>query len=428
MINVCLAVRKQSPTGRGAVIDLHGFHITVKGVKAMACVRDLLKQESLRDAKLVAGRNGLYRTISWPNVAQTPSIREWLIGGDVIITTGIGVSCTPETLHTILEQALEAHSACLVVFLSDMYIQELPQETLAEADKSNFPIFTVPWDTLIANIIRDISQLLLMERYQAESINLLIEDLLFRSDTIPSESLLAFIKRQNLTTNHAVMMVEWQNEQGFGDQFRRGIISRQQSANLLTQALRQTFPKALYLDRQQYTYFLIRLEKEQLNVLSRLCARLCQNIHARYPGICVRIGIGQIYSDPLQLYLSVSEARKALGLCSLGREVVRFDELGLYQLLINIPDQLLVRNFAVSRLKPLLDYDLKNEKEFLHTLEIFLHCNCNVNQAAKKLFVHRNTLSYQIERIKELLDVDLDNAETRNMLFNCLKIYRYCQK
>ena len=69
----------------------------------MACVRDLLKQESLRDAKLVAGRNGLYRTISWPNVAQTPSIREWLIGGDVIITTGIGVSCTTETLNTILE-------------------------------------------------------------------------------------------------------------------------------------------------------------------------------------------------------------------------------------------------------------------------------------------------------------------------------------
>lgn len=394
----------------------------------MACVRDLLDQESLRDAELVAGRNGLYRTISWPNVAQTPSIREWLVGGDVIITTGIGVDCTPETLHSILEQALEAHSACLIVYLSDMYIQTLPQETLDEADEHHFPIFTVPWDTLIANIIRDISQLLLMERYQNESMNVLIEELLFRSSTVPSESLRTFIKRRHLTSNHAVIMVEWPDEHVFGDQFRRGVISRQQSANLLTQELRSMFPQILYLDRQQYTYFLIRLEKEQLSALNRLCIKLCQDIRVRYPGIDVRIGIGQIYNDPLRFHLSALEARKALGLCRLNHEVVRFDELGLYQLLIEVPDQFQVRDFAVSRLKPLLDYDLKNGKNFLHTLEVFLYCNCNANQTAQQLYIHHNTLSYQIERIRELLDVDLENAETRNTLFNCLKIYRYCQK
>ena len=394
----------------------------------MACVKDLLELDSLRHANLAAGRGGLYRTISWPNVAQTPSIREWLVGGDVIIITGIGVDYTVDTLLGILREALEAYSACLIIYLCDDYIPALPSEILSEANERNFPIFTIPWDTLIANMVRDISQLLLMERYQNEARDQLIEELLFRFDTIPSESLLTFIKRQQLAANHAVLITEWPEEETLENRPGRAAISRQQSSNLLCQKIREQFPQTLYLERQQFTYLLVRLEPDRLEELSSLCTRLFQNIQARYPVMNIHAGIGQLYKDPLQLCLSTTEARKALGLCHPGHEVVRFDELGLYQLLIEIPDQSRVREFAVSHLKPLLDYDLESGKNFLRTLEVYLHCNCSINQTAQQLFVHRNTLSYQIERIQALLNVDLESAEIRNTLFNCLKIFRFCQK
>ena len=51
----------------------------------MIYVRDLLKLDTFKDFELVSGENGLDRGVSWPNVAQTVSIREWLVGGDVII-------------------------------------------------------------------------------------------------------------------------------------------------------------------------------------------------------------------------------------------------------------------------------------------------------------------------------------------------------
>ena len=394
----------------------------------MACVRDLLDLESLREAELVAGCGGLYRTVSWPNMAQTHSIREWLLGGDVIIMTGIGLDPSYETLHNILIQAVEADSACLVAHLSEDYIPALPPDLLIEADELDFPIFTIPWATRIADIIRDISRMLMMEQYQDESRDLLLEELLLSSDSVPSESLLSFIKRQHLAEGHAVLVVEWQMGRTSKETLHRGILSRQQGNNLVMQELQGRFPQTLDLDQMRYAYFLVRLEKEQMDALYDVCVGLCQYIREQYPGIGVQIGIGQVYDDPLRFHVSATEARKALGSCCRDGHVMRFDKLGIYQLLAEIPDQLRVRQFAVSHLEPLLDHDLKTGKDFLRTLEVYLNCNCNMNQTAQQLYIHRNTLSYQIERIEALLDADLEDAETRNMLFNCLKIFRYCQK
>ena len=57
----------------------------------MIYVKDLLKLKSFKEFKLVSGESGLNRSVSWPNIAQTTSISEWLVGGDVIIMTGVGL-------------------------------------------------------------------------------------------------------------------------------------------------------------------------------------------------------------------------------------------------------------------------------------------------------------------------------------------------
>lgn len=104
----------------------------------MACVKDLLSLDSFRPMELAAGHGGLYRPVSWPNIAQTPSIREWLIGGDVIIMTGIGLECTDEFLNSIVEQAVEKKAACLIVLLSPEHIPAIPAQTAVFAEKTLF--------------------------------------------------------------------------------------------------------------------------------------------------------------------------------------------------------------------------------------------------------------------------------------------------
>lgn len=48
----------------------------------------------------------------------------------------------------------------------------------------------------------------------------------------------------------------------------------------------------------------------------------------------------------------------------------------------------------------------------LKTLEIYFNANKNIHKAAEILFMHRNSLKYRLDKISELLDVDLDDAET----------------
>ena len=64
-----------------------------------------------KNFELVSGENGLDRGVSWPNVAQTVSIREWLVGGDVILMSGVGLKITDEFLTDIVIQAADGRAA-----------------------------------------------------------------------------------------------------------------------------------------------------------------------------------------------------------------------------------------------------------------------------------------------------------------------------
>lgn len=391
----------------------------------MACVKDLLSLDSFRPMQLTAGHGGLYRPVSWPNIAQTPSIREWLIGGDVILMTGIGLDCTEEFLNSIVEQAVEKNAACLIVLLSPEHIPSIPEPTAAFADKCSFPIFTAPWDTHIAEVVADISQLLLLERYRQEAFDTLLEELLFHNGGVPSETLRSFIKKQHLTGPHAAVVARFpaaEVEYSF-----RSDTLRRQAVNSLIQDVKRAFPGSLYLNRQQELIFLVRLERSELPALKKALLSACRNIRKQWNIAAPSCGVGEIYEEPLHLRRSVDEAGRAAGMNS--REpVTLFEELGIFRLLSECPNQEAVREFAVSRLKPLLDYDLENRKNLLQTLETYLLTNGSATETAERLYMHRNTVTYQLAKVRELLNMDTEDAEHRNMLFNYLKIYRYCQR
>lgn len=61
----------------------------------------------------------------------------------------------------------------------------------------------------------------------------------------------------------------------------------------------------------------------------------------------------------------------------------------------------------------LLDYDEKHHTEFYHTLYVYLKRERNHHATATELNLHRNSLSYRLRRISELLDVDLEDPMVR---------------
>lgn len=68
-------------------------------------------------------------------------------------------------------------------------------------------------------------------------------------------------------------------------------------------------------------------------------------------------------------------------------------------------------------LQPLLDFDYQNNTELVHTLKIYFSCNYNASQAAKILYLHRNTMLNRLEKIKEILQTDFNNSNENILIY-----------
>ena len=103
---------------------------------------------------------------------------------------------------------------------------------------------------------------------------------------------------------------------------------------------------------------------------------------------------------------------------------------GAYRLLFRVfashPDE--VRSFYEDTVAPLVRYDESYGSELVTTLETFLEHNGATGAAAAALYVHRHTIAYRLERVKELSGLDPALSEDRERLGLGLKAYRICPR
>ena len=99
-----------------------------------------------------------------------------------------------------------------------------------------------------------------------------------------------------------------------------------------------------------------------------------------------------------------------------------FEEIGSYTILHDLNTSV-VTTFINSQLGPLLDFTDKKNSDLFQTLNVYLQNNGNAKSTSEELFIHRSSLLYRLEKIEGLLDVELDDSETRFNLMMAMKLY-----
>jgi purine catabolism regulator len=99
-----------------------------------------------------------------------------------------------------------------------------------------------------------------------------------------------------------------------------------------------------------------------------------------------------------------------------------YAELGPYQLLIELRGSPALARFRARTLAPLVEHDRRTNGELLRTLDAYLSVGCSPTAAAERLHLHRNGLLYRLQRIREILPVNLDDPERRLALHLALRI------
>jgi len=121
-----------------------------------------------------------------------------------------------------------------------------------------------------------------------------------------------------------------------------------------------------------------------------------------------RIAISYKKTGPSQLREAYGECRDAIRLSDRTAdedEVVPFSDKELAFLFEGVPRERMDR-FSRAVLKKLADEENDNERELMRTLDMFLRYDAQVGEAAKQLYIHRNTAAYRLEKIGEMLEVD----------------------
>ena len=81
-------------------------------------------------------------------------------------------------------------------------------------------------------------------------------------------------------------------------------------------------------------------------------------------------------------------------------------------------------NFINEDIYQIFLYDQANRSEFIDTIYLYLLTNKSLNETAKRLYIHKNTITYRLEKIKELFSLDFfDYNKNINYIFSIHIIY-----
>jgi carbohydrate diacid regulator len=125
----------------------------------------------------------------------------------------------------------------------------------------------------------------------------------------------------------------------------------------------------------------------------------------------VSIGISTVVSNIKDLANAYKEAQVALDVGKVfetEKNIISYENLGIGRLIYQLPTTLCEMFLSEVFKNGSLD---SLDQETLMTIQAFFENNLNVSETSRKLFVHRNTLVYRLEKIRKLTGLDLREFE-----------------
>ena len=145
-----------------------------------------------------------------------------------------------------------------------------------------------------------------------------------------------------------------------------------------------------------------------------------------------QIGIGKSVEGYQRLKESYHEASRAIKYIDIirlvtgdkNKSVVHYSNLGFFQIFGEIDDVTELERYIPETLKKLYLYDDEHKGELITTLQMYLRNNQSIKKTADAMFVHYRTISYRLEKIKQISGINFNDANEVLAVSNGLIIYK----
>ena len=181
------------------------------------------------------------------------------------------------------------------------------------------------------------------------------------------------------------------------------------AARIVCEALKKRYPHSCSCtcDDKIVTFFNMSLLNRELSeVMDELKYFIRDNL--------LKAGYSRAMQGHLNLRRQYIQACEALEI-GLRRNpyqwIHHFNSISLHFLLEEATRRLPCNMICSEKLLKLQEYDRTHNTDYMDTLRVYLDCNLNIMQSARQLYIHRSTMLYRLEKVKQILESALDDPE-----------------
>lgn len=364
------------------------MHTVAKKYKAMQCI-DTDKQDP---------------SISWVHYVEDANTIDFIRGKELIITTGMGIKGTKDLIEMI-QSLINSNASALIINIGK-YIEKVPDEVITFCKENKFPLFTMPWEVHLVDIMQECCNLILKERQEQESINNILYECMLNKKN-PDSDVLERIGYQADAKSSVVqielMKSNQDNETNITD------LSNYEWVRLIGAewGSRERRVSVIKHEKSLYVIYQVVSKEDAYEYASHLYKKVCDSGYKN----CI-LGVSTINSLTTGFQRLLNQAAESVQLAKAqGKFLVCYEDMGIYKILFQVRDRNVLIELIKEQLEVIIDYDKQHGTNYVTTLDMYLRCDRSIQLVAEKSYTHRNTVNYRIKKIKEIMDYDFSDAE-----------------
>ncbi|MCQ2496273.1 MAG: PucR family transcriptional regulator ligand-binding domain-containing protein [Lachnospiraceae bacterium] len=371
----------------------------------------LIEKVSHMDIKLMAGEGGTHCLVRWVHMVEATESSDFVDDGQLVFTTGIGIG-SPDRLIDLVK-AVRRRGAVGVIVNIGPYIEKIPEEVIQYCNENDYPLYEVPWKIHLAEIMSICYMAITREDQRSLETSAAVKNAIF----FPKQEELYVVPlsqrsfKVNWRYSVTVMRLNSITGSNYEDRLEKLCIT----LDNLIRHHNKSF--SIFVNDMEIILVFANLNEAELKKEIEGLQEVIKSLLMRDEEIS--IGVGRLTKSVRCLYKSYNQALSIEKLSrnkKIPKDKVFYSELGIYRLLMGIDDREIMTEYYSHTLKPLLDYDAVNNSDLCGTLRCYLHNNGSVKETADELFVHRNTINYKLNKIEELLNIEVSSVAARTEL------------
>ena len=384
---------------------------------------DILELDCMKGTRLLAGKDNLIHPVQWIHIIYEKDISKWISKNILVCTDGMEFSNPEKDLMQILYQLHDANAAGLIVLIG-LHINVISKRVIALAEELQIPLISMLDGNEARKMISEVGNACV--RSQKNDIR---SDILKKLLYFPQNDKTRAKYRKILFPNGEVYIpvcFEVDRDENTGNG-RSAQWAQRHMFSLLRKESRVSVDKFLCYRENDFCATLIPSYETDTNILYEKMDSIRKEIFKK-TGCTFSIGIGKAVSDIDQVMQGISQARAAVDsihMCHKRDTVRMYEKMGIYRIFFSMSDDRQLKQISANILGHIPEEE--ESQSLLETLNCYILNGCNLTKTADELFIHRNTLKYRLNRIREILGEDPDDVNQNFRLHLAFKIRKYLE-